>query len=192
MRGNRLVENQEDEEGKAIMIGWKDEKRWSDRFIPHIKALLAPYVIGEANIDDDERRNTDLILLRATVHRIACRVRRPGYASKYPGEITIRADRPSGTKTELHKIIEGWGDFLFYGHAAEWSDEIISWIICDLTKFRSWFFYQICDSHGRVPGVLHSNRDGSSRFRVFQVSEIEAFSKGFIVAENSFRLEVAI
>lgn len=49
-------------------------------------------------------------------------------------DLTIRAKRESGTKTELDKIKEGFGDYCFYGLTE--GDEIIDWILVDLEKLR--------------------------------------------------------
>ena len=59
---------------------------------------------------EDAERNTDLIVLKLDAVRIACRVRNHEYITRYGDEFTIRAERPSGVKTELAKIIDGWGD----------------------------------------------------------------------------------
>ena len=65
---------------------------------------------------------------------IACRVRRPGYAERYPNEFTVRSKLDNGHKTELAKLIEGWGDWMFYGHAKDTG--VGSWMLIDLHLWR--------------------------------------------------------
>ncbi|MFH2059687.1 MAG: hypothetical protein ABIJ59_12390 [Pseudomonadota bacterium] len=36
------------------MNGWKNDKRWSDRFIPEIKSVLAQHLISESPIEEDK------------------------------------------------------------------------------------------------------------------------------------------
>jgi len=91
------------------MNNWQSRKQWSDRFVPEIKTSIAPHIIGEAPVDDDQVRNTDLVVVRAEPVRVACRVRRPSYLERYPYEFTLRSRLPNGAKTELGKVVEGWG-----------------------------------------------------------------------------------
>jgi hypothetical protein len=64
-------------------------------------------------------------------------VRRFGYADRYPFDITMRARRGSGAKTELSKIVEGFGDWFFYGHADQTETRIDLWWLIDLANFRA-------------------------------------------------------
>src|SRR4030042_5530071 len=106
--------------------GWGRDKQWSDRFIPEIKGILGQYLIGEAK-EEDQERNTDLIVLKMEVVRVACRIRKYEYIIKYGDEFTIRSSRPSGAKTELTKILEGWGNYLFYGFSNEHENQLYKW-----------------------------------------------------------------
>lgn len=69
--------------------------------------------------------------------RIAARVRRPGYAERYPYDFTIRSRLPTGSPTELAKIVNGHGDWLFYGHANRAQTAIERWWLLDLRAFRA-------------------------------------------------------
>ena len=62
----------------------------------------------------DQKQAADLMVLTAGNVKIACRLRRRGYVEKYRYEFTIRALRDSGAETELSKITNGWGDWMFY------------------------------------------------------------------------------
>lgn len=160
------------------MDNWQKDKKWANQFLPQIKQILGLYLIGEAPQEEDVEHNTDLIVLRMNAVRIACRVRRSSYYERYAEDFTIRAERPNEAKTELAKIVEGWGDYFFYGHAGERS-LLRAWNLGRLDVFRLWFNGQICKNHGEVPGQLLVNHDGSSKFRVFKWAELP---KSFWVA----------
>jgi len=154
------------------MTGWQHDKRWSDRFLPEIKRILGEHLIGEPPIEEDQERNTDLIVLKMDAVRIGCRVRRHKYYLHYFDEFTVRAGRPSGVKTELTKIIEGWGDYFFYGFSTPDETTLIHWVLIDLKKFRLWFNRSIIDKKGKLPGILKTNRDQSSSFLVFSLKNL--------------------
>jgi hypothetical protein len=170
------------------MKQWESDKAWSDRFITEIKRILGEHLIAEAPYEEDAKHNTDLLVLKLDSIRIGCRIRRFEYYNKeFNGikcrdEFTIRSDRPSGSKTELAKIIEGWGDYFFYGFSDEAGENLIDWFIGDLSVFRTWFCNQLFKSDKKVlPGKEKSNKDNSSKFRVFQKSD---FSDKFFVARK--------
>ena len=111
---------------------------WQMRFLPAIKNLVGPRLIEPAPFEIDTKEATDMLVLTARDMRVGCRVRRAGYADRYPWQFTLRSKRDSGAKTELEKIIEGWGDWLFYGHAEH--DELPSlarWFLIDLHAWRA-------------------------------------------------------
>ena len=154
-----------------MIAPWQINKRWSDRFLPEIKRICGEYLIGEAPIEEDRRHNTDLILLRMEPVRIACRVRRAKYLEPYQNEFTIRAAVPSGAKSELQKILDGWGDYLFYAFARPDESALQAWALARLDVFREWYAAQ---GHRNVqhPGLRKPNRDASSTFAVFEWSEL--------------------
>jgi len=120
---------------------WKVQKKWSDRFLPEIKQILLEHLAKIARIDiapfeEDAERNTDLIVLRLDGIRIACRVRKFVYFADYGGEFTIRSRTASGNKTELDKIKEGWGDYLFYGWADQTETKLYGWTLGSLEALR--------------------------------------------------------
>jgi hypothetical protein len=152
---------------------WKEDKRWSDRFLPQIKRILGEYLIGEASQEEDALRNTDLIVLRMEAVRIACRLRKSDkYLERYVGDFTIRSNRPSGNKTELSKIIEGFGHYFFYGFADTESGLLTAWTLADLSVFRLWFNLELVRLKGTVPGLAKQNIDGSSSFLVFKWKDL--------------------
>ena len=121
------------------MSGYPQDRSFSDRYIDAIKLIVGPRLLQVASFEQDVSEATDLIMLQARPLDIACRVRRPGFAALYPDEFTLRSRRPSGGATELDKIIDGHGDWLFYGHAIENTGNgiIDPWHLIDLAAFRS-------------------------------------------------------
>jgi len=142
------------------MNNWKEDKKWSDKFLPEIKRILGENLIKEPP-------NTDLIVLKLESIRIACRIRKFNYFEKFRNEFTIRAGRPSNKKVELTKIIEGWGDYLFYGFSNKEETGLIYWKIIDLNKFRLYFNRFLVKNNGYLPGKKQQNFDNSSYFYIF-------------------------
>lgn len=165
------------------MNDWENDKRWSDRFLPEIKAILGRFLIKEASREEDAERNTDLVVLKMDSVRIACRIRRNAYLGSYGNQFTIRSGRPSGIKTELTKIVEGWGNFLFYGFSNKEETQIEQWKIADLNVFRLEFNRKICAlPRLQIPGYTQKNQDRSSSFLAFDWCQ---FSKGLVVAQGT-------
>lgn len=164
------------------MTSWQNDKRWSDGLMTEIKAILGVHLIGEPPIEEDAERNTDLMVLRMDAVRIGCRVRRHQYLSRYGDEFTIRAGRPSGVKTELTKIIEGWGDYFFYGFADEGGRRLSAWTLADMNVFRRSYMRMLAASEpGVFPGIGKMNADGSSSFAAFRWQE---FPPDFVIASH--------
>lgn|SRR3990167_2098169 len=117
---------------------WKQNKKWADKFTPLIKKIVGPLLLVETELKkEDAFEATDLFVLKLRDMRIACRVRRYGFAEKYPDQFTIRSKLSSNIKTELSKIlIDGWGDWMFYGHSNVDESDIPTWWIIDLTALR--------------------------------------------------------
>jgi len=162
--------------GEKKLSNWQEDKKWSDKFINEIKSILGIYLIGEAPAEEDAERNTDLMVLKMDAVRVGCRIRESEYLGRYGNEFTIRSGRPSGIKTELAKIIEGWGDYFFYGFV---SDKLIKWTLADLKVFRLWYNTELYK--GNKPGILKQNKDGSSNFMCFKWNELP---RKFIVGQS--------
>ena len=116
------------------------------------------------------------MVLKMEAIRIACRVRTGKYQKKYGNEFTIRSTRPSGAKTELRKIIEGWGDYMFYGFGD--GSNLIIWHLLDLKIFRSIFLDMVYRRN--VPREI-PNKDNSSSFMAFDLS---SFPSDLIIASK--------
>jgi hypothetical protein len=162
--------------------------RWQRRFIPALKAIMAEYLIGEAPIEDDRERATDLLVLRLEAVRVACRVRRNDQL-RYAHEFTIRRSRSSGSQTELRKVLRGYGDYMIYGFSNEAEDGLAAWLLGDLNVFREWFATAMFRlPAGQLPGVRKANRDGATDFQVFRLAELPP---EFVVAREMPDLQAA-
>ena len=133
---------------------------WSDRFLPEIRRLVGAHLLDVAPDANDWREATDLMMLDAKDLRIAARVRRPGYAERYPFDITIRSRVPSGAETELAKIVNGAGNWLFYGHASADESRIERWWLVDLRAFRAGLIRQAANGY-RLRSGDRTNPDGT-------------------------------
>lgn len=110
---------------------------WADQFIPEIRAILAANLAKmiEINIaprEADITAATDLMIVLSSGD-IAVRVRRADCRFR---DLTIRAARDSGAKTELAKIREGSPRWYFYGWEGA-RGKLAHWIIVDLAKVRA-------------------------------------------------------
>lgn len=133
---------------------YEDDRRWSDQFIPDIKRLVGPHLLIETPLEIDRREAADLMIFRATNLRIAARVRRKGWADRYPYEFTIRSHRDSGAETELSKIAKGFGDWMFYGHEASPGTVGLWWLI----NLAAW---RLTRNDRAVRSGSKSNGDGT-------------------------------
>ena len=120
---------------------YETDRAWSDQWLPRLRALIGPYLLGPSTFDQDTKQCADLVVLSAKDMKIGCRVRRQFcadgriYAEAYPDQFTIRSGRSNGVQTELAKILEGWGDWFFYGHD-NGRHRIDPWWLINLTIFR--------------------------------------------------------
>jgi len=164
------------------MSGWFDGKIFSNKFLPEIKSILGTYLIGEAPFIEDAKHNTDLIVLNMEAVRIACRVRRFNYFYNYGSEFTIRKSHSNGSKTELTKIVEGWGDYFFYGFSNEAEDRLYAWTLADLKVFRIGFVRKLTKmDSGQLPGCIKENIDGKTSLIAFKWKD---FDESFIIARK--------
>jgi hypothetical protein len=138
------------------MSAYKRDREWSEQFIPSIKRIVGPRLLVAADHRRDTRQATDLLIFTARDMRIAARVRRPGYAEKYPWQFTIRSKRDTETRTELAKVCAGFGDWMFYGHADKSEHDLERWFLIDLHEWRFW-------REKRLAGFQDPTRCGTGR-----------------------------
>ena len=142
-------------------MSYRKDREWSDQFIPRIKWIVGPHLLVPSQFEVDAKQAADLIVLRARDMTIAARIRRCGYAESYPYEFTIRSKRDSGAKTEMAKLLEGWGDWMLYGHAAEDPGLISRWWLIDLHQWRERLLRTGFSGSWRGFSTEKSNGDGT-------------------------------
>ncbi len=147
-------------------------RNWSDRFLPEIKNLVGGHLLETAADSYDHFQATDLMMLDARDLRVAARVRRPGYAQRYPHQFTIRSHVASGRQTELSKIVNGHGDWMFYGHSNAAQTGLDAWWLIDLRAFRAGLIRHMAHSPQIVMGD-QANPDGTW-FKWFDVRSFPA------------------
>lgn len=135
-------------------------RQWSDQFLPEIRRIVGAQLLQIAPDYLDQNHATDLMMLDGRDLRVAARVRRPGYASRYPYDFTLRSRVASGAMTELAKVVNGEGDWMFYGHASEDGRGIDLWWLIDLRAFRAALIRQATNGH-RLRCGDRANADGT-------------------------------
>jgi hypothetical protein len=126
-------------------MSFNDDFGWQRKFLPKIQEMLGRALISEASAEEDRLHNTDMMVLRLEAVRIACRVRRAigpapkriDYLKRYADEFTVRSYRPHA-ETELAKIGERWGDFIFYAITDYDEKTLAAALLGDLAVFRRW------------------------------------------------------
>lgn len=152
------------------MSHWIIGKNWSDQFLPQIKGILGLHLIGEPPEKEDQEHNTDLMVLNMAAVRIGCRVRRTSYMESYRREFTIRSSWPSGAKTELAKIVEGWGDYFFYGFGDD--NALAAYTLLDLKGFRL-VYHDMIKTRNFNFKIKRNMGGADSSFHVFQWSDFK-------------------
>lgn len=139
-------------------MGYAEDRKWSDKFLPQIKQIIGPYLLEESLFEMDTKEATDLIILRGKNIDIACRLRRFGYANRYSNQFTVRSSRDSGATTELEKFINGFGDWMFYGHTNKEENNIVLWYLINLDSWRA----HMIRNRSKIKMGEVSNGDGTN------------------------------
>ncbi|MCC8163348.1 MAG: hypothetical protein LIO86_09370 [Lachnospiraceae bacterium] len=158
------------------------DRRFGDSFMPEVKAILGQFLLRDDFVDEDKERNTDLIVLQMEAKRIGVRIQRYGYLKQYGDEFTIRYQRQSGYKTEYQKIIEGWGDYFFYGFADANGFRLGKWFIGDYNAFRKFAHNEVCryGINALKRRMQVNNFGNGSSFLAYRKDEIS----DFVVADS--------
>ena len=136
------------------------------KFSKTIKSILGNQFFTKEEKWDLEKA-TDFLIMKAEPVKIACRLRRHSqYIKKnFKDEFTIRYSRPSGVKTEIHKIYDGHVDYMFYGFINQDENRIIQYFIADLNVFRY---------HQPEPWKILPNQPLDSHLAVFRLKQLPA------------------
>ena len=158
-------------EKKLFHKHYKNERKWSDKFLVPIARELGEAFIVAAPDKEDMCQNTDLIVFNHKDYTYAARVWRHRY-NKFKDEFTIRCGVASGAQTELDKIMDGFGDYMFYGIANKTEDGFSCYSILDLDVFRAAIALK--------PRSFHENQDGTQ----FAAFKYDHFPKGLLVSQR--------
>jgi hypothetical protein len=169
------------------MTSYASDRAFSDRYIPTIRGIVGPLLLTPAPFELDTKEATDLLVFTARDMRIAARVRRADkYLDRYGYQFTLRAKRDNGVVTELSKIVDGWGDWLFYGFGQPGSSLIVHWWLIDLHAFRAAL---IRDKQSLQHG-LTANGDGT-HFAWFDLRSFPERPSILVAGSRPLRSEVA-
>jgi hypothetical protein len=113
---------------------YNKDREIENKFAPQIKTILAQHFITK-NVEADLKEGQDFGIYCLKPFNVGVRLRTFEYFKPYNREFTIRWSRPSGAKTEIHKIREGLVDFILYGFLDQKEQNIIQYFIGDLKYF---------------------------------------------------------
>jgi hypothetical protein len=112
--------------------------------------------LRNATAHQDMREATDLKFAVITKGGadvdVAARVRRHRYwrDPRYREQFTIRCKAQFGGRTEIHKVLDGFGTFMLYGfECAAGPDRLVQFVVLDLDVFRDQVAAWVVD--GRIP-----------------------------------------
>lgn len=155
-------------------MNYKTDRAIEDKFSKIIKAILGNYFFVK-DIEMDTKQGTDFLTYTIKPFKVAVRLRRFPMFLKYPNDFTIRWSRPSGIKTEIHKINEGLVDYILYGFIDEKENKIIKYFIGCLSVFR--------ESHV-PPIVILTNTPPDSKLAVYKISQFPSNFVKFAYKQN--------
>lgn len=119
-------------------IDFTRDWNWQEGYLPEVQRILLQNAVYLFNVSiaswyQDVKQATDMtVTLGGKPKAVGVRLRRADYSYR---DLTIRANRVSGAKTELEKILAGMGDAYLYG----WTNgsHISEWMLIDLNRLRS-------------------------------------------------------
>jgi len=155
----------------------KREIAWGDRFMPEIQQILAPFTMIIAPEHNDFYEATDIISLQKDV---AVRMRRHGYYERYPNQFTVRYKVVySKQLTEMEKLVNGYADYMFYGHADVTETKVAHYYLIDMNRFRAALI-NLPEPARRSLYEDKENREGT----VFRVFKLDCFPKDVVVSSR--------
>lgn len=156
------------------------DRKWSDRFIPEIQQKVGPMLLVASPFEIDAKEASDLIVLKARDMRIAARVRRPGYIQRYKYEFTVRSKRNNGAKTEMRKLIEGFADWMLYGHSDEEEKRLAEWMLIDLNVWRAYLLERSYENGWR--SLVKDEKNNTDKTTQFMAFDVRNFPSEMLIA----------
>ena len=158
-------------------MSYKENRTWSDGYMPSVKSILGQAIIKESSFQQDTEQGFDLIT--PNTKKIACRVRDYDKYKQYLQQFTIRSQSKHNQETEIHKILKGCGDWMFYGFTK--GTDVVKWSIINLDVFRA--------NHINAHFKENQNYDGT-KFRAYTMG---TFPPSIIINTNiEFKFDLKI
>jgi hypothetical protein len=171
------------------MSGFRSDFGWQVRFAPSIKAIVGPLLMTTADEIIDQKEATDFLVFDARDKRIAARVRRQNVFQhpEWRYQFTVRTRRDSGAETEYSKIVKGFADWMFYGHAIDDDGDLIGkWMLIDLDHFRAHLI--IKESRAALRGRWQDVNNGDGTY--FRAFDVRAFpSNPAVLVQSNFPID---
>jgi hypothetical protein len=155
------------------------DRKWTDALLPEVKEICGREMFVEADDMVDKKENADLVLRLPGRGDIAVRIREYKYFQPYKYEITIRSYRAGKHKTEMDKLLEGRGLWMFYGFATEDKKRIKDWTIISLDAFRAARLKRLI-----VPCSPDRDNGDGTRFTPYDMRTFFGFEPRIIVASS--------
>lgn len=182
-------------------MSYTTERTWSDKYlIDHLSKILPdlypllPHtditnkfiLTSEAPDYEDQTQATDIVAQMSSLLdddgsietiTFGMRDRRYNGHSKYLKEFTVRSKTRYNSKTELEKILQGYGDFNLYCWTT--NDEITDWTLLDLDAFR----FHMQWNRSRLKYTAIPNHDGTE-FYAFDITSFPSDEMPIVVAST--------
>lgn len=168
-------------------MGWYEDKErdvakrrtWSESYNALVKSILGQVLFTEAPLEIDRYEASDIIYKVSGRGDVGVRIRKPECFEKYRFDVTFRAENGRAKKTEIDKIIDGRGTWMFYAIAAPDNRTFLSWVLLDLNAWRAARF------RGEIAPVIEnkSNFDGTG-FDVYDLRSFRNSDPPIIVAAS--------
>jgi hypothetical protein len=143
-----------------------------------VKSLLGQALFTASSTEQDLNDAADLVFSLGGRSDTAVRIRKPDYFEKYQFEVTLRSGNNGCAKTEIDKIIDGKGDWMFYGFGAEDGCNMKAWSVLDLDAFRAAMIRRKL-----TPVAKRNNRD-RTLFDAFDLRQMLDKEPRIIVASS--------
>lgn len=143
--------------------------QFENKMRPNVIHLLQKHAgqivsFEESTEEQDTKQATDFIIV-AKKKTIAARVRRNNCTYR---DLTIRTRSRYGYRTEIDKLLDGWGDLYFYGWEGK-DNKINDYILVDIQKMRESGFLASISNRPHI-----SNGDGT-QFANISIMELKQY-----------------
>lgn len=129
-----------------------------------------------SDFEADLRHNSDLNFAYAAGNiQVGVRIRDNQYIQRYGNQFTIRSRAQYGGRTEIHKILDGFGKFFFYGFANPQGTQLCRWFVGDFNVFRQ--YHADCAAAGKTAHVFEIDNGDGTRGFAYDLNKLPAHFK---------------